>query len=177
MFPRLAGDKTVYEYAQSTAYPLERIVDLADKASDGLPSNLPAFIAALDDPHPVLRYWAATGCLILRDKAAPAKAKLLERLNDDWPDVRVVAAEAVAHLGGQEAAVKAVATVLTSGNLHEALAAQNCARLPARGQAGAAGPRPGTGPRPEIRRARRPHPPLPVGTAMTTPRLHHRDGR
>lgn len=125
MIPRLAGDKTIYDYAHSEAYPLERILDLADKASDGNPANLPALAAALDDPHPVLRYWAATGCLILQDKAAPAKAELLERLTDDWADVRVVAAEAVAHLGQQEAAVKALAGVLETGNLHEALSAQN----------------------------------------------------
>jgi len=125
MIPKLAGDKTIYDYAHSDAYPLERILDLADKASDGNPANLPVLAAALDDPHPVLRYWAATGCLILRDKAAPASAKLLERLTDDWADVRVVAAEAVAHTGQQEAAVKALAGVLETGNLHEALAAQN----------------------------------------------------
>ncbi|HPM79376.1 MAG TPA: sulfatase-like hydrolase/transferase [Candidatus Anammoximicrobium sp.] len=125
MIPNLAGDKTIYDYAHSDAYPIERILDLADMASDGKPANLPALIAALDDPHPVVRYWAATGCLILRDKAAPAKAKLLERLTDDWVDVRVVAAEAVAHVGEQEAAIKTLGEVLTSGNLHEALAAQN----------------------------------------------------
>ncbi len=125
MIPKLAGDKTIYEYAHSEAYPMERILDLADKASDGNPANLPALTAALDDPHPVLRYWAAMGCLILRDKAEPTAAKLLERLTDDWADVRVVAAEAVAHLGQQEAAVKVLAGVLETGNLHEALAAQN----------------------------------------------------
>lgn len=125
MIPRLAGEKTIYDYAHSDAYPLERILDLADKASDRNPANLPALIAALDDPHPVVRYWAATGCLILQDKAASAKAKLLERLHDDWADVRVVAAEAAAHVGQQEAAIKTLAEVLTSGNLHESLAAQN----------------------------------------------------
>jgi N-sulfoglucosamine sulfohydrolase len=39
--------------------------------------------------------------------------------------VRVVAAEAIAHLGEREAAVKTIAAVLKTGNLHEALAAQN----------------------------------------------------
>jgi hypothetical protein len=66
-----------------------------------------------------------TGCLILADRSAPAKAKLRVLLNDESPDVRVVAAEAIAHLGEQEAAAEAIATVLKSGNLHEALAAQN----------------------------------------------------
>jgi arylsulfatase A-like enzyme len=125
MLSRLAGDKTIYDYAQSRAYPLERILDLADKASDRNPANLPAFLAALDDPHPVIRYWAVTGCLILADKAAPAKAKLRARLDDEWPDVRVVAAEAIARLGEREPAVKAIAGVLKTGNTYEALAAQN----------------------------------------------------
>jgi hypothetical protein len=125
MIPRLAGERTIYDYAQSDAYPLERILELADQASDGDPANLPALIASLDDPHPVLRYWAATGCLILQDKSASAKAKLLELLNDDWADVRVVAAEAAAHLGEKEAAIEALQAVLESGNLHEVLAAQN----------------------------------------------------
>ncbi len=125
MFPKLAGDKTLYDYAQSDAYPLARILDMADKASDRNPGHLADFIAGLEDPHPVLRYWAATGCLILGDQAVPAKEKLQARLADEWADVRVVAAEAVAHLGDTKAAVQAIAAVLEDGNLHEALAAQN----------------------------------------------------
>jgi HEAT repeat protein len=125
MFTKLAGDKTIYDYAQSDAYPLERILDLADKASDRNPAHLPAFLAALDDAHPVIRYWAATGCLILADKAAPAKAKLRALLNDEWPDVRVVAAEALAHLGEAAAAAAAIAAVIKTGNPREVLAAQN----------------------------------------------------
>jgi HEAT repeat protein len=65
------------------------------------------------------------GCLILQDWAAAAKDKLRERLSDEWSDVRVAAAEAIAHLGEPEAAVTALATVLKSGNVHESLAAQN----------------------------------------------------
>lgn len=125
MFSKLAGGETIYDYAQSSAYPLARILDLADKASDRNPSHLFTFVAAFDDPHPVIRYWAATGCLILQNKIEPARAKLFALLNDEWPDVRVVAAEALAHLGEKDAAVRTIAAVLQTGNLHEALAAQN----------------------------------------------------
>jgi arylsulfatase A-like enzyme len=125
MFAKLAGERTIYDYAQSDAYPLARILDLADKASDRNTSHLTAFTAALDDPHPVIRYWAATGCLILQSKAEPAKAKLRTLLNDEWPDVQAVAAEAIAHLGENDAAVNTIAAVLKNGNLHESLAAQN----------------------------------------------------
>lgn len=125
MFARLAGDGTVYDYAQSQAYPLERILDLADKASERNAANLPKFLTALGDKHPVIRYWAATGCLILGDKAAGAKAKLRELQGDPSHDVRVVAAEAIALLGERKAAAQTIADVLKNGNKHEALAAQN----------------------------------------------------
>ena len=125
MFKQLAGGKTIWDYAQSPAYPLAGILKLADQATERNVANLPDFIAAMADPHPVLRYWAATGCLILKDKAAPAKASLQALLADKSPDVRVVAAESIAYLGEAKAAVETVAAVLKEGNPHEVLAAQN----------------------------------------------------
>jgi N-sulfoglucosamine sulfohydrolase len=125
MAAALAAERTVYEYARSDDYPLERIVTLADLASEGDPAHLPELISALEDPHPVIRYWAATGCLILGQKASPAKAALLQTLADQWADTRLVAAEALAHLGETLAAAKAVTAVLDQGNPHEILAAQN----------------------------------------------------
>ncbi|MCU0872549.1 MAG: sulfatase-like hydrolase/transferase [Pirellulaceae bacterium] len=125
MFARLAGDKTIYDYAQSDAYPIERIVALADKASSRDPADLPDLTAAMEDPHPIIRYWGAVGCLVLQDKAAGAKAALTTLLNDDWGDVRVAAAEAVSHLGESEAALDTLAAVLDSPVEYEILAALN----------------------------------------------------
>jgi N-sulfoglucosamine sulfohydrolase len=125
MFERLAGGRTIYDYAQSEAYPLERLLELADKASEGDSAHLPDLMAGLEDEHPLIRYWAATGCLILEEQAAPATRELNGLLADEWGEVRVVAAEAVAYLGGKDAALRTIATVLKSSNPHEALAAQN----------------------------------------------------
>jgi arylsulfatase A-like enzyme len=125
MFDRLAGDKTIYEYAQSEAYPIERIITLADQATSRDPAALPDLLAALDDEHPVVRYWGATGCLILQGQAGPAKEKLLDALQDESADVRIVAAEALGYLGEQKAALAALADVLTIGNEYEVLAALN----------------------------------------------------
>ncbi len=125
MFVKLAGDKTIYDYSHSDAYPLERIVDMADIASDGRSEHLPALINALSDPHPIVRYWAATGCLILKEKAAPAKAMLRERLKDEWADVRVIAAEVIGLLGEPVAAAATIKDVIRSGNRYESLAALN----------------------------------------------------
>ncbi|MHC4439362.1 MAG: sulfatase-like hydrolase/transferase, partial [Planctomycetota bacterium] len=97
MFERLSADKTLYEYAQSDAYPIERIVEVANLAASRDASSLNKLITACNDPHPVIRYWGATGCLILQKKASPAKDKLKALLNDEWMDVRVVAAEALSY--------------------------------------------------------------------------------
>lgn len=125
MASQFAVTNTIFNYARSEAYPLERILDVADKASEGNPVNLPSLIVAMEDPHPVIRYWGVSGCLILKDKAGSAKQALHALLGDPWADVRVVAAEAIVRLGGKEPALKTIARVLESGNLHEVIAAQN----------------------------------------------------
>ncbi len=125
MFDRLAGDKTLYEYAQSEAYPIERIVDLADLATEADPENLPTLIAALRDRHPVIRYWGATGCLILTEQSGSAKEALLAALDDPARDVAVVAAEALGFLAETGPALQALQRVLESGNPYEVLAALN----------------------------------------------------
>lgn len=125
MLARLAGSGTFYQYAQSDAYPIERVVEVADKATSRNREFLPDLIAALDDSHPVIRYWGAVGCIVLQDQAALAKATLTERLEDDWADVRVAAAEALGYLGESEAALATLGEVVESEEPHEALAALN----------------------------------------------------
>lgn len=125
MFKRLAGEKTIYDYAQSAAYPIERVLDLAEKATSRDARFLGELVAALDDAHPVIRYWGATGCVVLQGKAASAKAKLQARLTDEWPDVRIAAAEALGYLGEGEAAFAVLATEMKNSERYVALAALN----------------------------------------------------
>ncbi len=125
MYEHLASGRTIYEYAQSEAYPIQRVIEIADQAISRDASALEALTAAMGDPHPVVRYWGATGCLILRDQAASAKPQLATLLADDHLDVRVVAAEAIAHQDEVDAALESLQQVLTGGNTYEALAAQN----------------------------------------------------
>jgi len=112
MFERLAADRTLYEYAQSDEYPIERIVEAANLAASHDASSLDKLIAACNDSHPVIRYWAATGCLILQKKAAPAREQLKALLKDEWMDVRVVAAEALSYLGETDLALQAMKPII-----------------------------------------------------------------
>lgn len=125
MFDRLAGAKTIYDYAQSPAYPIERIVDLAEEAAARDAKFLPELRAALDDPHPVIRYWGAVGCLVLQGRAAPAKDRLQILLYDEWADIRIVAAEALGYHGEAEAALATLDEVVKTGRPYEVLAALN----------------------------------------------------
>lgn len=125
MARRLAGSGDLISYARGPAYPIERVVDLADLAAARDPRHLAALQAALADPHPVIRYWGAQGCLILGPRAAPAREALRARLRDEWADVRVAAAEALGHLGELDPALAALGEVLKSGEAGEVLAALN----------------------------------------------------
>lgn len=125
MYERLAGKGTLYEYAQSPAYPLERLMDLADAACSRDVAQLPRLQEGLSDANPLLRYWAATGCLVLQDKAAPAKEALQLLLKDEVANVRVVAAESLAWLGEKDAALAVLKEVANKGSSYEALAALN----------------------------------------------------
>ena len=125
MARRLAGSGDLITYARSPAYPVERVVDLANLAAARDPRHLAVLQASLADPHPVIRYWGAQGCLILGAKAGPAREVLRDCLRDEWADVRVAAAEALGHLGDLEAALATLGDVLKTGETGEVLAALN----------------------------------------------------
>ena len=125
MMRRLAGEQTIYEYAQSSEFPAKTVLELASKAAQRDQATLPEFVAAMNHPHPVPRYWGAMGCLLLGKAAKPAKDALLQRLDDPMFDARVVAAEALATLGETDRAIQSLAAVLEHGQPYEVLAAQN----------------------------------------------------
>jgi len=125
MFERLADGQTLYDYAQSKAYPIERIVEIADLAVSRETSGLGKLMTACDDPHPIIRYWGATGCLVLQEKSAPARQKLEALLGDDWPDIRVVAAEALGYLGATDKALDTLEPIVKSDEKYASLAALN----------------------------------------------------
>lgn len=89
-------------YTQSrdpVAYPLARIIEVADLAIQRDVQHLPVFIAALADPAEGMRWWGAIGCTLLEARAAPAREALTARLDEAMPGVRLAAAEALCHQG------------------------------------------------------------------------------
>jgi arylsulfatase A-like enzyme len=87
------------------AYPLERIIETADTAIQRNPATVQRLIGWLADEDECIRYWATLGCVMLREKAAPAAERLAERLKDSSHSVRVAAAEALCYLGREDEAL------------------------------------------------------------------------
>jgi arylsulfatase A-like enzyme len=95
------------------AFPVERVYALAVLASTRDVANVSGFIAALDDPNEAIRWWAAQGCAILREKAPSAETALRRRLGDSSGAVQVAAAEALARMGRADLALAALEGQLT----------------------------------------------------------------
>lgn len=93
------------------AYDLPAIMALAASAATARAGQADYFAGILGHGDPVARYWAATGLLILKDKASSAASAIETALQGETvPQVRVVLAEAATHLGlGQDGVTALVA--------------------------------------------------------------------
>lgn len=111
-----AGEMPMYDYMRTSHINLKVIVDAAELATLGKTENLNELQAFLKNEESAIRYWGATGLLILGQDAAPAKNDLLAALNDQSDNVVTVAAEALYYLGEKEAAINALLSVLKNPN-------------------------------------------------------------
>jgi uncharacterized sulfatase len=121
-----------YNYGHDAKrYPLEKILDVADKASRRDAESVPALLKAVASKNAAIRYWGATG-LLVRGKGTVLKHRALLRklMLDESPSVAVVAAEALgrhADGGDQANAVQTLARYadLRQGSYFAAVSALN----------------------------------------------------
>ena len=83
------------------SYPLERILDAAERATLGDP----AAIDLLNDADPAVRWWGVVSCLVRGDRGPRSEDALRKALADPSWSVRVGAADAMARLGKTEEAL------------------------------------------------------------------------
>jgi len=107
-----SGDMPLYDYMRAANLPFPQIVEAANLASDGNPKNLARLTGLLQSNESAIRYWAATGLLILKDDAKPAIPQLIKALDDTSPDVATVAAEALYNMGEKETGINAILKAL-----------------------------------------------------------------
>ena len=103
-----------FTYTHTGEYDFNKILNAANIATMRDESNIDQIIQFLGDENPTVRYWGASGALILKDKAMPAREALLAVLEDDSPDVRIAASEALCYLGESKKVTPVLIEVLDS---------------------------------------------------------------
>jgi N-sulfoglucosamine sulfohydrolase len=100
---------TLYEYAQSDAYPVQCVLAAAKSASRGDPAKKQQYLSYLQDPHPAIRHWGAYGLFLLREQDASVRAALGKMADDDdFAGNRLIAAQALAGSGDPDTAFDAI---------------------------------------------------------------------
>jgi hypothetical protein len=97
------------------AYPLRRLMAIAEAAGRPDRKNVPQFLAMLDDVNAVVRHWAVLGLRMLGPGAAPARDTLASMMrNDTATQNRIAAAEARASIDASPDAVGVLGAIVDS---------------------------------------------------------------
>jgi len=107
----------LFDFVHSSKYSVEEILAAANIATLGDKSKLPQITEFMNHKNATIRYWGATGCLILGDDAKDVIIDLEKLLNDESPDVRITAAEVLCNLGKTEKATAVLIEALNNENL------------------------------------------------------------
>lgn len=95
------GEVPPYEAVRRdpASYPLERLIEAAERASRRDPAEIPELVRFLSDGDAAVRWWGATGLGALGERAGSAREALRGALGDPAGWVRVAAADALAAQG------------------------------------------------------------------------------
>ncbi|MBI9070229.1 MAG: sulfatase-like hydrolase/transferase [Melioribacteraceae bacterium] len=104
-------DKTPYQMIREN-FDYKMALETASIATEGDLDNINFLIKRLSDNESVNRYWAATGCAILKEKAVKAKSILLKLLNDESYAVKIAASEALFYLGEKDRSINTLTEII-----------------------------------------------------------------
>ncbi|MFH4968330.1 sulfatase-like hydrolase/transferase [Gaetbulibacter sp. M240] len=122
-------NSTIYDMMQKKSLPMKHIINTAILARTGDLENLRVLMNKMRNKEAVVRYWAVTGCIILKGKSLPAKREILKLLKDESPSVRIAASEALYYLGEIEMGLKTLEKSLSSDHIMVRVEALNVLRL------------------------------------------------
>ena len=111
-----AGETAMYDYVRNGNIDLQGIMNAAEIGTLGKIENIDKLKSYLKSDESAIRYWGATGLLILKNEAAPAIEELKAATADESANVVSMAAEALYNLGEKEIAKKALLRVLKNPN-------------------------------------------------------------
>ncbi|MCX6300948.1 MAG: sulfatase-like hydrolase/transferase [Bacteroidia bacterium] len=107
-----SGGKSMYDYMHSAECPFRELMKASNLAFLGKAKDLNRLINYLKNDNSAIRYWGATGLLILKKYAKPAIDALKEASKDESGAVATLAAEALYGLDEKEAAVSSYIDIL-----------------------------------------------------------------
>jgi len=119
------SEQPSFDFVHSDAYPVKKILYAANISTMRDKTKLDEIIGFIHHDNSVIRYWGATGCLILGSEAVMATNDLIELLTDKNPDVKITAAEALCNLGKSEIAAPFLIEALKDENLMVRVHAMN----------------------------------------------------
>jgi len=122
---RLSGDNAYYDYVRQESINMDELIDAADAATLATQNSIPQLINFLNNKNSAIRYWGATGLLILGKDALSAKEELIKSLGDKSYNVGIVAAEALHNMGEKQLAITCLSNVLKSGDQYACTHALN----------------------------------------------------
>lgn len=110
--PEGSAEEGFLEAKDKKRYPLSRLLRITEKVCRRDPAFLPEIRKWMKEDNDCIRFWGAMGCLMLGRQAAPAAEPLWEMLQDRSPQIQVVAAEALCHMGKEEKALEKLQDLL-----------------------------------------------------------------
>jgi N-sulfoglucosamine sulfohydrolase len=116
---------TSYEYFRSDNYNEAEVQAAAKLAVTATTDDISTLTGYFENENSEIRFWGATGLLILGEDARGSLDALKKLTSDESYDVRNVAAEALYHLGEHETAFSVLTEVLEKGNQMEQVRALN----------------------------------------------------
>lgn len=90
-----------YTWIRANDYPLEKLISLAEKASEGDPRHLELLIESMKSDRASFRYWGVTGCanLAKNGKLATIPEEVYRLTKDPHKDIAATAAEVLVLAG------------------------------------------------------------------------------
>jgi N-sulfoglucosamine sulfohydrolase len=106
------GKGSLYDYMHSAECPFAELMKASGLAFLGGTKDIKKFIGYLKSDNSAIRYWGATGLLILKKEAMPAVNELKEASGDRSGAVATLASEALFGLGQKDAAISGYLNIL-----------------------------------------------------------------
>ncbi len=113
----LDAQGVIRDYVVSDSYPVEEIIELAQRAGSRDPGYRDYFVEQINSGHPVRSYWAATGLLLLGRDANDVLPAIESALQDVAPWTGVVLAETLIGLDRQSLATPYLGEAMRSQNM------------------------------------------------------------